>query len=257
MTWTTDTSGSINYCPVFVENDCILLKKPLHSENLQLSLLRARVTEWRSGSRWKPVRKSDRTNLEDTEGALLGCEPRHAGRQKDRARILKCASIVFQDILSSPLRNGTVGKAWSRLRWGRGVLGERLEKCCHVVSNDFPSKGLKLSLSWFFSAAVSERSIGVQVERPPTRKRTTVSTNGRGGEWEGLFTPQGRRLCSLLIINSRPSSIHLHWPQKKKTTPLASTSALLLVYFKCSHTLLCCLPTEISRLSCFTCVFVF
>lgn len=139
MTWTTDTSGSINYCTVFVENDCILLKKPLHSENLQLSLLWARVTEWRSGSRWKPVGKTDRTILEDTEGALLGCEPRQAGRQKDRARILKCASIVFQDILSSPLRNGTAGKACSRLWWGWGEGGWRnVAMWCQMI---FPQKG--------------------------------------------------------------------------------------------------------------------
>lgn len=155
INWTTDTSGSMNYRTGFLENDRILLKKPFILKTFSSASVNhmwpAGVqgpdgSEWRrlTGQTWKTLK---RLCWDVSPG-------RQAGRQKYCARILKCASIVFQDILSSPLRNRTAGKACSRLRW-EGA-GRDVAMWCQMI---FTTKGLKLALIGFFSASESKLNV--------------------------------------------------------------------------------------------------
>lgn len=89
-------------------------------------------------------RKTDRTNLEDSEGALLGCEPRYAGRRvgPEPSSALQLFSRTFYLHLLETARQERPAAGCG----GREGVWGGLERRCHVVSNDFPSKGLKLSL---------------------------------------------------------------------------------------------------------------
>lgn len=125
------------------------------------------------------------------------------GRQEDQARIPKCASIVFQDILSSPLRKRHGGRSLQRA--AVGGAGES-ERCCHVVSNDSASEKRGSNALWFDSPLqLSAR------EAPESKLNVVQHANaqqcqqkwGRGREgWRwGCGYPWGRQLCSLLISN--------------------------------------------------------
>lgn len=141
MTWTTDKSGSIDYCTVFLENDC----SPQEATSFWKPSAQLRSTTSHRLAFRLPMEGS-KEDWQDKPGRHWRGSAgmwAQAGRQKDRARILKCTSIVFQDILSSPLRNGTAGKACSRL-WRGGWKNDAMR--CQMISPQKASNSL-----WFDS----------------------------------------------------------------------------------------------------------
>lgn len=208
MTWTTDTSGPINYRTAFLESDCLLLEKPLHSEILQLIpssacyRLAFRVPMAASEEDWR-----------DEPGRHWGSSAgmwAQAARQRIRpesSSVLQLFSRTFYLHLLEMARQ-------EKPAAGCGGGGERLERRCHVVSNDFPSKGLKLSLIWYFCRRQWEKRRSPSwTSSDASRKRTTVSTNGRGRDGftpEAVsFAPPSSSICKNSFTLTSNSYFHL------------------------------------------------
>lgn len=153
---------------------------------------------------------------------------------EDQAGILKCASTVFQDILSSPLRDGTAGKACSGLRWGRGEAGAMVP--CGV--------------KWF--SLKRAQTVYDLIFLPPSVRETSESkldvlrrqpqTHNVVNKWEGSgdgFTPEAVSFAppsSSICKNSftLTSNSYFHLPLHLRCS---------FSFSKCSFQMLVCINT--------------
>lgn len=220
-------------------------------------LLHSVPGEWLPSSReatsfWNPAAHSFKrmlpTSVQGPDGSEWGrltgrtwktlrelCRDVSPGSQaEDQAGILKCASTVFQDILSSPLRNGTAGKACSGLRWGRGEAGAMVP--CGVKW--FSLKRAQTVFDLIFLppsvGEASESKLDVLWREPQTH-------NGVN-KWEGSGMGSPPRPSASLHPHHQFVRIHSHWPQ----TPISTCLYIYAAFFffsKCLFQMLVCIHT--------------
>lgn len=162
-------------------------KRPVHSLHWILFICI-------QGSEKERLRKTDGTNLEDTdrEGALPGSEPRQTGKGSGRNPQV-CFKCFPGHFIFTSLKPPTQKRLQQTVVW-------RVRRCDEVPT-DFPSTGLKTEVKVRFSATVRGRGIAVWAEVPLRFPTNTW----RCQQMEGVETcsPEANQLRPTLIINSQ------------------------------------------------------